>query len=121
MPASPRSENVWMVLIHQKLPVAATPATTSTATSASPSPATPATTPKTPAPSPTAAMPAAPPATASARASAFARRSRLIHHQVSSVEILPVKCLNSAVSFFVTIYFYEAKATRLAGEADRKS
>src|SRR2546422_7850306 len=52
-----------------------------------------------------------------ASTAAFSGRSSLIHHEISTHEVMAVQGLDSALGFFVAMDFYEAKTTRLPREA----
>src|SRR5207302_7125807 len=52
-----------------------------------------------------------------ASTAAFSRRSSLIHHEISTHEVMAVQGLDSALGFFVAMDFHEAKTARLPREA----
>src|SRR6266852_4394137 len=64
-------------------------------------------------------LPVAAPAAATSPAStaAFSGRSSLIHHEISTHEVMAVQGLDSALGFFIAMDFHEAKTARLPREA----
>src|SRR3989475_13097462 len=76
-----------------------------------------ATTPPPPPPAPISAAAGESAAASPASTAAFSGRSSLIHHEISTHEVMAVQGLDSALGFFVAMDFHEAKTTRLPREA----